>query len=130
MGLSSFEPSVTQNPVQIPLHKHLFKVHRLPDGKLKNTYSHVMYRYLIHNIRPPGIPVFPFGDASYLARNTNLGELRASGRIAMNDYFIMLDSSNVSLRSVLYWSQYPAGSKLHRPVKSDDFNGSPLAPLR
>jgi hypothetical protein len=42
-----------------------------------------MYRYLIHNIRPPGIPVFPFGDASYLARKTNLGELRASGRIAM-----------------------------------------------
>jgi hypothetical protein len=41
MGLSSFEPSLTQNPVQIPLHKHLFKVHRLPDGKLKNTYSHV-----------------------------------------------------------------------------------------
>ncbi len=35
MGLSSFEPSLTQNPVQIPLHKHLFKVHRLPDGKLK-----------------------------------------------------------------------------------------------
>ncbi|MEA5568588.1 hypothetical protein [Anabaena sp. UHCC 0399] len=42
-----------------------------------------MYRYLIDNIRPPGIPVFPFGDASYLARNTNLGSLGASGRIAM-----------------------------------------------
>jgi hypothetical protein len=41
-----------------------------------------MYRYLIDNIRPPGIPVFAFGDASYLARNTNLGSLVASGRIA------------------------------------------------